>query len=190
MNLLIAGNTMTPKCIGIFNIPPLETCTPSRWCKKHCYALHGRHTWPNVVTGQQWRYRQSLEVDFPWRMIGEISCRKSFRFIRIHLAGDFYSRGYVDKWAAVAIQCSNKLFRVNTKRRDLLRYMRKVFPENVIVRESTDPSRKRGSGIFPVAAVEGTPGSNKFFRCVDDCEACNYYCYTHPKVNLVFKKLR
>lgn len=189
-NLLIAGNTLTPKSVGIFNLPPLQTCTPSRWCKKHCYALFGRHLWPNVKKGQLWRYCMSLRTDFVQRMVNEIGRRKSLKYIRIHLAGDFYNREYVDKWAEIAEQYPQKIFRANTKRQDFLRYMKKRFPKNVVVRESTDPSRKKSLGIFPSAVVEGTPYSGWIFKCIDDCEKCGYYCYTHPKVNLIFKKLR
>lgn len=188
-NLLIAGNTLTPSSVGIFNLPPLVTCTPSRWCKKHCYALFGRHCWPNVKKGQLWRYAMSLRNDFVNRMVSEIERRKSLKVIRIHLAGDFYNREYIDKWAEIAEAVPNRTFRANTKRRDFLRYMKKRFPKNIIIRESTDPSRT-GLGIFPQAAVQGTPSSEKFFWCIDDCEKCKYHCYTHPKVNLVFKRIR
>lgn len=189
-NLLIAGNTLTPKSVGIFNLPPLVTCTPSKWCRKHCYALFGRHTWPNVNRGQIWRYDQSLRLDFVDRMIEEIERRKSLGVIRVHLAGDFYSKEYVDKWAEIAEAFPDKLFRANTKRRDLMRYMRKWFPCNMVIRESVDPSRKIGMGVFPVAAVEGTPGSEDYFWCEDDCEKCGFYCYVDPNANLVFKRLR
>ena len=41
-NLLVAGNSTMPRSVGIWNLPALKTCTPSAWCKKHCYALQGR----------------------------------------------------------------------------------------------------------------------------------------------------
>lgn len=188
-NLLIAGNTITPNSVGIFNLPPLKTCTPSKWCKKHCYALFGRHTWSNVRSGQEWRYKQSLRQDFVDKMVQEIKRRKSLKVIRIHLAGDFYSKKYIDKWIEIAIQLPDYIFRVNTKRLDFLKYLKKNSPRNLVIRESTDISRK-GKGLFPQAAVEGTKGSKRFFWCIDDCEKCNYHCFYSPKINVVFKQLR
>jgi hypothetical protein len=187
--LLIAGNTLMPRCIGIFNLPPLKTCTPSEWCREHCYALYGRHCWSTVKESQKWRYKQSLKNDFVNKMIQEIRNRKSLKFIRIHLAGDFYSKEYIDKWAQIAEALPEYTFRVNTKRVDFMKYIKQRFPKNIIVRESTDPSRK-SHGLFPQAAVEGTPGSKRFFWCIDNCNRCKYYCFLHPKRNIVFKQIR
>lgn len=188
-NLLIAGNTLQPSCIGIFNLPPLQTCTPSRWCRKHCYALYGRYNWLTVKKSMVWRYKQSLRKDFVSRMVHEVRHRPSLKFVRIHLAGDFYSRGYIDKWKQIAEQLPWYIFRANTKRIDFLQYMKAQFPKNVVIRESTDLSRKTYN-VFPQAAVEGTPGSKIFFKCIDDCEKCDYHCYLYPNEDIVFRQIR
>jgi len=188
-NLLVAGNTLVPSCVGIFNLPPLQTCTPSRWCRKHCYALYGRYRWKTVAAANAWRYKQSMRADFTTRMIEEIQRRYSIKFIRIHLSGDFYNRCYTQKWVQIAQALPEYIFRANTKRVDLMRYMYQHFPENIVVRESTDPTRN-SHGFFPQAAVEGTPGWESFFWCQDDCETCGFSCYYDNKSNIAFRQIR
>lgn len=186
--LLVAGNSTMPKDVGIFNLPALETCLPSDWCREHCYALQGRFAWSNVKAAHQWRLEQSRKIDFVRRMEAEI--RKSyFRYIRIHISGDFYDKSYVLKWAMIARKFSHKIFRTNTKQTTLLRYMLQEFPKNVVVRESTDLTRL-SMGVYPQAAIIGTPGSEDFFTCVDDCEKCKFHCWHNPDINVVTSQIR
>jgi len=187
--LLIAGNLTMPSSVGIFNIPPLLTCNPSSWCKENCYALKGRFLWSNVKEAAKWRYKQSLKKNFASRMIDEIARRKSIQYVRIHITGDFYSKEYIDKWAYIAAGFPHIIFRTNTKRINFLKYMKHIFPKNVVVRESTDNTRKH-SGIFPQAAIKGTSGSDEFFVCHDNCEECNFYCWNNPEVNVVTSQIR
>ena len=181
--LLVAGNSTMPRCVGIFNLPALKTCMPSVWCKKHCYALRNRFVWKSVIDALTWRYNRSCADNFVDEILSELSRRKSIEYVRIHIAGDFYDRKYVNKWAEVAKQRPDITFRTNTRRTDLMTYMKKVFPKNVIVRESTDSTRKH-KGLFPQAAIEGTLGSKRFFRCCNNCEKCKFYWWMHPRVNI------
>ena len=187
--LLIAGNSTMPRSVGIFNLPALITCKPSPWCREHCYALQGRFIWKCTLAAHYWRYVQSLKHTFANRMIDEIRSRRSIQYVRIHISGDFYSKEYIDKWAETAREFPEMIFRTNTKRIDLLKYMKKVFPENVVVRESTDPTRK-SRGVFPQAAIKGTEGSDGFFVCKDHCEKCKFYCWNHPDKNVVTSRIR
>ncbi len=122
-------------------------------------------------------------------MMAEISRRKSLKYIRVHITGDFYSKEYIDKWAKIAEMFPFIIFRTNTRRVGFLKYMKKVLPANFIVRESTDTTRK-WSGVFPQAAIIGTPGSEKFFTCHDDCEACKFHCWNHRDINVVTSQIR
>lgn len=187
-NLLVVGNSTMPNSVGIFNLPPLITCRPSLWCKLHCYALKNRFVWKSIKKVHAQRLRESKKKGFVSRMLNELASRKSIKYVRIHITGDFYNKEYVDKWAEIVKSRPDILFRTNTKRFELLLYMKKVFPKNVVVRESTDPSRKC-RGIFPQAAIEGTRGSDKFFKCINDCEKCKFYCWKHPKVNILLSIL-
>lgn len=186
--LLMPGNCTMPRYVGIFNLPALSTCRPSEWCKKHCYANKGRFRFSNVRKAHGLRLTASLRDDFVSRRIAEIK-KKHYTYIRIHISGDFYSEAYVDKWAAIARAFPDIIFRTNTKRTDFMKHMKKVFPENLIVRESTDTTRKHRE-IFPQAAIIGTPGSEDFFTCNDECEACNFHCWHNPEVNVVTSQIR
>lgn len=187
--LLVAGNSTMPRCVGVFNLPALKTCLPSRWCEEHCYGLRGRFLWHSTKASHEWRHKESLKIGFVKRMIDEITSRRSLSFVRIHITGDFYSRLYVDKWATIARECPWITFRTNTKRIDFLEYMKEVFPRNIVVRESTDCTRKH-YGYYPQAAIIGTPGSENFFTCTDDCEKCKFHCWDYPKVNVVTSQIR
>lgn len=187
-NLLITENPTMPSNVGIFNIPPLLTCYPSKWCKEHCYALHRRFLWPSVKKAMMWRYKQSLKKDFVSKMIEELKRRKSIKRVRIHITGDFYSEEYIYKWAEIAKNFSNIIFRTNTKQIRFFPLMKKIFPINVVIRESTDVSRPT-TNTFPQAAIEGVKGSEKFYKCLDDCQACNFYCWRNRKINICLKEL-
>jgi len=187
-NLLVAGNSTMPKSVGIWNLPALETCTPSAWCKKHCYALQGRFIWSNIKAAHQWRLEESRKLGFPGKMVAEI-LRRRFYFVRIHISGDFYNGEYVKKWAWIAKRSPQVLFRTNTKSYNYFKLMKDIFPSNIVVRESTDPSRK-SKGYFPEAAIKGTPGSKFFYECHDDCAECRFHCWYNPDMDVVTSQVR
>lgn len=188
-NLLVAGNSTMPPSVGIYNLPPLKTCTPSDWCREHCYGLQGRFVWGIIKQSLRWRYRESLKKGFTAKMIAEIKRRKRIKYVRPHITGDFYSLEYLKKWLEIIIQCPDILFRVTTRRQDLLPYIKKHQPKNFIVRESTDITRKP-LGLFPQAAIRDVPGSKDFFICIDDCEQCKFHCYHNPTINVVTRGIR
>lgn len=147
-------------------------------------ACGARFLWDCVKESHEWRYKDSLKKSFVNKMVTEIHLRSTLAFVRIHITGDFYSREYIDKWAEIAKRCRYIVFRTNTKRIDFLEYMKKVFPGNIVVRESTDVTRKH-YGYYPQAAIMGTPGSEKFFTCVDDCEVCSFRCWDNSNMDVV-----
>ena len=186
-NLFVYGNATMPKSVAIFNLPPLKTCTPSPWCRENCYGLKRRFTWHSVKKSLAWRYEESKKADFINKATNEI---KKFRvpFVRIHITGDFYNKEYIDKWATIARACPGIIFRTNTKRQDFLPYMIKIFPENIVLRESIDESRNE-LGLTPVAAIVGTPRTSQFFICCNNCEPCGFYCWKNPEINIVGAKI-
>lgn len=188
-NLLIAGNSTMPSFVGIFNLPPLKTCIPSDWCREYCYGLQGRFIWHSIKKTLEWRYQQSLKDDFVDKMVDEIKRRKRIKYVRPHITGDFYSLSYLCRWFVIAKRCPDILFRITTRRQDLLYFMKKYKPKNFIVRESTDNTRKP-TGLFPQASIQGVKGAEEFFVCIDDCEKCKFYCYHNPTVNVVTGRIR
>ena len=182
-NLLTAGNSTMPRSVGIWNLPAPQTCTPSSWCEEHCYACQNRYKWQTVQEAYHWRYCKSHEVSFVHQMIEEISRRRSLHWIRVHISGDFYSRKYVESWAQIAEEFPGITFRTNTKRQDLLPHMVKVFPKNFVVRESIDVTRE-ATGLVPVHAIVGTPRTDDYFVCCNDCTQCCFHCWVYPGIDV------
>lgn len=163
-----------------FNLPSPKTCKPTKWCAANCYA-QSIHL--NKLRREE-RYEISLSKEFPGLVIGEIK-KKKIKLVRLHSTGDFYSKNYIKKWIKIAQNCPNTLFRTSTRRRDLTQdILRLNALKNFAVRESLDPSRIKPSMNLPVAAVEGTPLAEKFFRCPINCHKCGYYCWYH-KTNIL-----
>ena len=96
------GNSKMPKYVGIFNLLAKEDCLNSFTCENTCYAL----------------FRQGLPVIYNFRKTNSILARKQLnllkylllkqiakekiRIIRIHEAGDFISKEYINMWSSIA----------------------------------------------------------------------------------------
>ena len=182
-NLVIDGNIKMGKKVGIFNLPPKKTCTPTQWClsgnngKPKCYALRNNFLLPNVIKGMEDRYQESLQDDFVQRISDEIN-HKAIKYFRIHSSGDFYSKEYVQKWIKIAQNCPNTLFRSTTRRRDLSSTLRQLNSlSNVIIRESLDSSRQKPKMNLPIAAISNIDIVQNSYKCIDDCVKCQYTCW-------------
>jgi len=191
--LLIKGNIKLGSEVYIFNLPPLETCTPTNWClegrngKPICYALRNNYILPSVVHSLDERYSLSLQGNFVERMITEIH-RKRPAFFRFHSAGDFYSEEYVGKVNEIARNCPETLFRTTTRRRDLTRSLQELNSlPNFIVRESLDTERPVPKMGLLFTALSRLPIAQKTdtYHCLEDCVECDYYCWQY-RVNVSF----
>lgn len=80
-----------------FGIPAQDTCLWAGDCKKYCYASKGAYIWSNVKPAFERRLEATKRKDFPQLMIAEIIALRA-EVVRIHDAGDFYSREYLHKW--------------------------------------------------------------------------------------------
>lgn len=179
MRVFARGNSKMGPEVLIFNLPPIETCMPSEWCRKNCYGLKNRHRWPSVIKSQQKRLEISKRPDFVRLAVAELEKTKR-RYVRLHSTGDFYSAEYVEKWIEIARNCPEKLFRTTTKRTDLGAVLKELDSlPNMIIRESLDPTRPEPSGLLATLIVlEGTPTEDReLFLCCDDCVRCNYTCW-------------
>lgn len=187
MDVFIKGNSKVGPEVMIFNLPPIRTCTPTKWCRENCYALMGRHRWQNVKDSWQKRLEISKGPNFVNLAVAELKKRKP-RYVRPHLAGDFYDAEYVRKWIEIVKQCPEILFRTTTKRKDLGKTLQKLNSlPNMTVRESLDISHPKPSGLLPlVTVIEGTPTKQKLLPCTDDCVACDYTCWK-KRISLIVK---
>ena len=182
-HLLIKGNTKMGLDVFIFNLPPLSTCRPTRWCRANCYALKGNFRFPSVSRAAKKRHSASQLPNFVDMVVEEIG-RRHVAMVRLHSSGDFYSRAYVRKWIEVARRCPKTIFRTTTKRRDLAKEIRQLnrLP-NFIVRESLDCSSSQPTMGIGLAMVDNVPGvkeqaiQGKIFRCINNCPACGYTCW-------------
>jgi len=69
-------------------------------CVKFCYARKGFYTWSNVNKAHEERYEFSKTDKFVPAMINDIK-RKKADYVRVHDAGDYYSKAYLNKWLEI-----------------------------------------------------------------------------------------
>ena len=105
--MLLSQNSKLKKD-GIFNftLPAYKsstgmiTCPSAKDCIVNCYARQGCYSFSNVRAKHEANLAASLRDDFGETMIAEIIERRC-SIIRIHDAGDMYSREYWNKWRAI-----------------------------------------------------------------------------------------
>jgi Gene product 88 len=113
--LLMQGSGKLGRAIHVWSIPAIGTCPGStELCRSVCYADRGHFPLENVRERHDWCYRQSRRADFVARMVSEIR-RKGVLVLRLHAAGDFYSREYAGKWLEVMRQLPRVRFYFYTR---------------------------------------------------------------------------
>ena len=121
MNLLTQNSKLkrTSKELGLrvfnFGIPAYKsasgklTCPFADECVKFCYAKKGAYVWSNVQPAFEKRYQLSKTNDFIQAMSDEIN-KKRPDYVRVHDSGDYYSKQYLYKWLAIALNFPNVKF--------------------------------------------------------------------------------
>jgi hypothetical protein len=121
MNLLTQNSKLkrTSKELGVkvfnFGIPAYKsasgklTCPFADECIKFCYAKKGAYIWSNVQPAFEKRYQLSKTNDFIQAMSDEIN-KKRPDYVRVHDSGDYYSKQYLHKWLAIALNFPNVKF--------------------------------------------------------------------------------
>lgn len=131
MNLLTQNSKMKKSGDRVFNftLPALMTCPNAGECARGCYARQGAYTWSNVSAKHMRNYEASQTVEFIGAMITEIR-GKRVRRVRIHDAGDFYSREYALKWFKIMEALPDVGFYAYTKQVEM--FKRELFerPKN------------------------------------------------------------
>jgi hypothetical protein len=172
--MLLKGNKKLGKSIYHFPLPAIQTCTPSKWCKKHCYALHGIYVIHKKMIDKchQRNYFTTMEDSFIQDISFEIS-KKKIKYVRIHTSGDFYDNRYVWKWYQIALYHPETKFLAFTKRIDLAGPLQEFAKlPNVSIKESLDPTiANPGIEGVPKAYIQGTPGENGHI-CSGYCSEC------------------
>ena len=78
-------------------------CPMAGPCKDFCYARKGAYIWSNVNKAHEDRYEFSKTEGFVPSMVFEIKYKRA-DYVRVHDSGDYYSRGYLEKWFSIARQ--------------------------------------------------------------------------------------
>lgn len=106
--LLTSNSKLKKDKIWNFDLPAyksstgLITCPNASTCIANCYARQGTYQFSNVKAKHEANLQATLKDSFVADMIAEITkLGKKVRAIRIHSAGDFYSREYADKWLEI-----------------------------------------------------------------------------------------
>ena len=165
MNLLTQNSKLkrTSKELGLrvfnFGIPAYKsasgklTCPFADECVKFCYAKKGAYVWSNVQPAFEKRYQLSKTNDFIQAMSDEIN-KKRPDYVRVHDSGDYYSKQYLHKWLAIALNFPNVKFYSYTNCVKMFKSTR--IPDNydIIFSDSgkqkhlIDQSRDRHTKIF------------------------------------------
>lgn len=114
---LTLGNHKLGKAIHAWSITPgkAHSCVgETAACSGNCYAKHGFFIMPNVAAAHAANLALSKSADFVRKMRAAIFLNHA-RTIRIHVAGDFYSRTYVDKWFAICRALPDRRFFAYTR---------------------------------------------------------------------------
>jgi hypothetical protein len=99
--LLTQGNSKVGQAIHLWSLPALTTCPGSSPnCERVCYAGTNRYRYPAVRRRLRWNLVQAKKPDFADRMAAEVRTRGCL-VVRIHAAGDFFSKEYAEAWLRV-----------------------------------------------------------------------------------------
>ena len=172
MTLLKYGNAKLHNTL-VFNLPAGKS-TCNRECPG-CYAIKFQRLYPNVLPYRNRMLEASQQPDFVARISADISsCRKPFKFIRIHESGEFYSQQYIDKWQSIAEAFPQYTFYAYTKRiKDFDFTSISSLPNFVLIDSlihgglNYAKSTSLSSSVFTCPAT-----ASKTVRCGQSCTYC------------------
>jgi hypothetical protein len=113
--MLVQGNSKLGRLIWGFSIPAGDTCPgKSERCDDRCYAQKGMFVMPAVKRAHARNLEATKMSDFADRIIEEIRKHKC-SVVRIHVAGDYYSVAYIQKWHKIVKACPDVRFFTYTR---------------------------------------------------------------------------
>jgi hypothetical protein len=176
---LIRGNTKLAK--GIFNFSVLPVVTCGMQCKG-CYAVKSLR-YQNVRDIRLYNTWLAVhKLDYLYNaIIGQVKRARSIKYIRIHVAGDFFSEEYLNMWLKVAhwvaankphvkLYTYTKTSYGNTLNANGINCVESILPNgetNFDTLETLQELRKKYEGytICPATLKNG-------IRCGIDCTKC------------------
>lgn len=97
-----------------FGLPSIITCPKADRCKSLCYAMQGCYTFKVVKQARQDNFTESLKDTFISQVNSYLKTT-TYKYVRVHDSGDFYSQEYLNKWKVIAINNPNITFYAYTK---------------------------------------------------------------------------
>lgn len=172
--LLKRGNLKLSSKQGIWTLPR-STCIGAGECAKWCYAKKMENL-KNVREGREWRLEQSKRDDFVQKMIDEI-VQRNFKIIRIHEAGDFYCKKYLNKWSLIAQLLPDVRFYAFTKAFQL---DFSHVPDNLVILQSYGSKHDH--------KINKTKNTAKVIETVEEKRKSEYLCPYYLKHSGGFTK--
>lgn len=161
-----------------FGIPALQaadgtkTCPNAGACAVGCYARQGAYVWPKVKAAYEARFQATKNAaQFYLLMVDEIKLKlkkadkeNKILVIRIHDAGDFYSKEYFDMWIGIIQTFPRVKFYAYTKQVQMLQ--NEKLPANFKLNFSF--------GGRQDAAIRLTSSNSRVFESREDLERAGY----------------
>lgn len=149
-----------------------KTCPNAGACAVGCYARQGAYVWPTVKAAYEARFQLTKHpVDFEYQINNEIyklnkSATKQGKqlVIRIHDAGDFYSREYFTSWIRIINANPSVKFYAYTKQVEMLQDEK--LPANFKLNFSFGGKQD--------AAIRKTSSNSRVFRSRAELDAAGY----------------
>lgn len=86
----------------------------SHLCRTRCYAKRGFFAMPNVKSSHLANFEYTKDDNFTQWLISLVRMR-DIRIMRVHVAGDFYTPEYVQKWITIATALPRTTFFAYTR---------------------------------------------------------------------------
>lgn len=180
MVLLTSNSKLKKDGIFNFDIPAyksstgLITCPHAKDCIANCYARQGTYNFSNVKAKHEANLAATLRDDFVINMIIEVIESKA-SIIRIHSAGDFYNREYIQKWFTIIDALPHVQFYAYTK--SFKMFEGETIPSNFKMIQSQ-------GGIYP---IDESKAHSKVFEFEKDIPK-EYSKAIDSDLNAVFKE--
>lgn len=155
----IYGWTLPAHNVILSNGERFNTCPNAGVCGAFCYAKTGTFRFSNVLKSHIQKLELVLNTPDRWMalMCEELAQKKyDGKYVRIHDAGDFFSRDYAERWILIAKMTPRTTFYTYTKEVKLFKELTWALPQNLIVIYSyggkqdhlINPETDRHSDVF------------------------------------------
>lgn len=167
--------------IPSWSIPQGKTCNPRlrRFCMKHCYSNRIKRMFPNVW--EMWKHNFWMLENHP--VLTELLIHKYLymalpQVMRLHVAGDFYTKEYLEMWERIARDHPKTVFYGYSKMDgidhatlpDNLRILRSMWPC------MPAPRQKNVKRTCWVQDGRETRLPKTALKCPGDCPRCEFKC--------------